>query len=219
MNTAGLLYFLGSCFLLSAMAITARSQKPSFYPITKPLPVLWMIIWTVLWLSRMDSWIDTLMPWILTGLIFGLAGDVFLLKKETFLLGYTGFIGGHLAYVLAFAKSEFILPWYIAGSVFIPGVLYAIYVSLNTLQKKMMPIVWIYSLIISGMLLFAINTGWKETSGWLLTTGCLLFFISDGFWSWNKFVKKLPQPGAMILSTYYTGQALITYGSFLIISK
>ena len=217
MNHIEIFYYFGSVVLLATIAIFCRIYKPAYYAIAKPLPMFWILYWCLNHYYQIGYDTDNFLAWILGGLVAGLWGDVFLLNKKTLLLGFIGFSAGHIAYLIAFAKSELVMPAIIFGFLLLPGLAYAIIVGHKSGQKKYAPFIWAYCLIISLMLAFAINTFISNQLALYLMIGCFLFCISDGFWLWNKFAHKIPLAGVWILTTYYLAQALIVFGAFVIV--
>jgi uncharacterized membrane protein YhhN len=85
----------------------------------------------------------------------------------------------------------------------------------------------VYSAVISLMLLSALFTlvrgdnpnsvvneeDWLAGPALLVSGGALLFFLSDTFLAWNKFVEPLPAGKLRVIVTYHLGQALIALGA------
>jgi uncharacterized membrane protein YhhN len=79
------------------------------------------------------------------------------------------------------------------------------------LGKLKIPVI-LYMLVISFMVNRAISaffgnyfTG-RQT--WLISTGAVLFYLSDIFLAWNRFVRPFPYRRINLI-LYYTGQVLI----------
>lgn len=202
---------------MSSLAIWSRAKRPADYKWSKPQPVAWILAWALILLYPFCSEIPDMVWWIVAGLALGLLGDIFLLNKKWFVPGFLGFALGHLAYIIGFATMEFQLPFWLVGLLCIPGIVYASLISRLTHSKKMLPFVWIYGVMLTSMLVTALNVFWglpeaNPGRAWLLL-GAILFCLSDGFWSWNKFVRPLQNPGLFILTTYYAGQSLIGFGA------
>jgi uncharacterized membrane protein YhhN len=60
------------------------------------------------------------------------------------------------------------------------------------------------------MVIFAagINNGNRV----IISTGAILFFISDGILAFNKFIKQFNLADFLVLSTYFTAQLLLVWG-------
>lgn len=237
--------------LLSFISIASRHYYPApegqlssvQYRITKTLPVWWILGFYLVWYyaaggGQAGETSVGLRFWVLVGLIAGVAGDFFLLFRRLFLPGFTAFALGHILYLYGFGTIPRVLPVAIVALIFVPALIYAPVIIRRAARKDMLPFVLVYMLLISTMLLTAINassypwfsdaaaaqyaiTGadllpWGITQGWIpycLTIGAGLFCISDGCWAWNRFVKPFPNAGFWILATYYAGQAMIVWGA------
>jgi uncharacterized membrane protein YhhN len=46
----------------------------------------------------------------------------------------------------------------------------------------------------------------------LLSSGAILFFVSDALLGWNKFVRQLRYGNIQVIITYHLGQAFIVLG-------
>ena len=204
---------------LSLFAIYARERRPALYGLAKPLPVLWILLWSALVLfvfAKSEASRPIPVYLIFAGLGLGLAGDIFLLKKSYFLPGYLAFAAGHLAYIVGFVGLHpLVLFWPYLLLLCLPGVVYAVYLSRVTKQKAKIPLILAYAAIITGMLVSASNLYLGAQKGQWIFYGAVLFCVSDGLWSFHNFARPLKRPGVWILSTYYAGQALIAAGSFL----
>jgi uncharacterized membrane protein YhhN len=161
--------------------------------------------------------------WFAAGIIFSMAGDIFLmLPREQFIAGLVSFLLAHLAYVMGFTD---VLPKINLSSLivillvgFTAGQVYrSIASGLRHRGENQLQIpVLIYSAVISLMVLSALLTmmrgEWVPLAAYLASGGALLFFISDTFLAWNKFVTPLPYGNLRVIITYHLGQALIVLG-------
>lgn len=164
--------------------------------------------------------------WFAAGLLLSMLGDIFLmLPREQFIAGLIAFLLAHLAYLAGFNAG---LP-----PMELTGLVLALLVGLTAAQiyRRILaglkasgklsykyPIL-IYSTVISLMLLSALLTlvrpEWRATPALLASAGALLFFLSDTFLAWNKFVAPLPAGRLRVRVTYHLGQALILLGAVL----
>jgi uncharacterized membrane protein YhhN len=131
---------------------------------------------------------------IFSALIFSLIGDVFLALPPKYLMsGIALFLIVHILYLAAFSTSFrqntlMIIP----GSI----LLSASYVYFNKIKKHLkelkIPVI-VYIVIINLMVISAFSSLTdKNTSvvkAALVVTGALLFYISDMFVAWDRFVK------------------------------
>lgn len=160
---------------------------------------------------------------LLTALSFSWLGDIILLyadKNEMyFIVGLVAFLIAHVVYIITFNK-QLILKTRKNKAVFWIGVT-VIIVYLLTILSILMPSVrdlkipvFIYSLVISTMLLFAFKgfLTWKEPENWYVLLGAILFLASDSILAFNKFYTPITQSSFLIMSTYLAAQFLIVKG-------
>ena len=198
--------------LTGLLAIASREFKPETYYYTKALPVLWILALYTAALAGAPS--ATSLHWLIFwGLALGIAGDVFLLFKKWFIPGFIAFASGHVLYLIAFLQAPGPLAWVAVAALCVPGLVYALVLWRRTTAPRMLPLVWLYIVLISAMTIAAWNADLVEgRPGWF-AAGATLFYFSDACWSWNRFVQPLPRPAIWILGTYYSGQALIVWGA------
>ncbi len=146
--------------------------------------------------------------WVLIGLWLSLAGDVALLwPNEGFLPGLVSFLLAHLAYLVAFTRTQRFGAWWpafalyalVAGTILwrlwpgVPGALQA-------------PVI-AYVLCLASMAAQAAVV-WRrgEPRGAVLAIGGALFVMSDALLATNKFAGPLPLANLWILSSYWAAQ-------------
>ena len=166
------------------------------------------------------------MLWFAAGLVFSMAGDIFLmLPREQFIAGLVSFLLAHLAYLAGFTST-----W---PPLNLPSLILALVVAINSVQiyrrvaaglsasgqSALKVPVLIYTIVISLMLLSALLTllrpDWLPGPALLVSAGAGLFFLSDTFLAWNKFVTPLPYGKLCVIITYHIGQILIVLGAAL----
>lgn len=198
----------------------AIKWKPLEY-IAKPGVMLALLAW--LWI---ESGFSGPLAWFALGLVFSLAGDCFLmLPKEQFIAGLISFLLGHVAYVIGFNPN---LP-----PVNLASIILAALVGLTAVQiyrrlaagleasgdSQLKAPVLAYTIVIGLMLLSALLTlvrpEWLAGPALLVSSGALLFFISDSFLGWNKFVAPLQYGNLRVIITYHLGQGLLVLGAFM----
>ena len=177
------------------------------------------------WLASIGGFQGYFIPFTL-GLMFSLAGDVFLmLPKERFVGGLVSFLLAHIAYIIGFNDS---LPPInlvtLVVAILVALVAFRLYrrisqgLTSSGNDKLKIPVL-VYSIVISVMLLSALLTlvkpEWSAISALLSAIGALLFFASDSFLAWNKFVQALPNGRLIVMVTYHLGQILIITGATL----
>ena len=148
---------------------------------------------------------------IITGLVFSLAGDVFLmLPRDLFLAGLGAFLFAHIFYISAFLlqvnglNGWLILPFILYGAI--------IYYFLSPFVGKLKFPVFLYIFVILVMAWFAWIWWWQtfHIKALLAMVGALLFVVSDTILAFNRFRRPFKTAGALILSTYFTAQLLIS---------
>ena len=175
------------------------------------------------WLWSVGGWHGYLL-WFLIGLAFSLAGDVLLvLPKEQLIAGLAAFLLAQIAYIVGLNQ---ILPPINLASVAIAmlvGITAArIYRAIagglaasgrHTLKMPVLAYVTAISLMLVSALLTMVRPEWGAGDAWLLSSGAILFFISDALLGWNKFVHQHRCGNMQVIIAYHLGQALIALGA------
>jgi uncharacterized membrane protein YhhN len=143
--------------------------------------------------------------------------------RERFIAGLVSFLLAHVAYIIGINQ--------IPPALNLPAIIIAVMVALvwfrhyriiaaslvSSGQSHLQIPVLIYSLVISTMLLSALLTltgeAWATAPALFLSTGALLFFISDTLLAWNKFVRPLRYGPLAVIITYHLGQIMIALGA------
>jgi uncharacterized membrane protein YhhN len=166
------------------------------------------------------------MLWFAAGLVFSMAGDIFLmLPREQFIAGLVSFLLAHLFYLAGFTSA-----W---PPLNLLSLILALIVAITAAQiyrrvagglaasgqsGLKMPVL-IYTIVISLMMLSALLTllrpDWLPAPALIASAGAVLFFLSDTFLAWNKFVTPLPYGKLRVIITYHIGQILIVLGAAL----
>ena len=168
------------------------------------------------------------MLWFSLGVIFSLAGDVFLmLRRERFMAGLVAFLLAHVFYLAGLTST--------APQITLAGGIVAILVGLTGIQlyrairsglvhsnqEQLKLPVMVYAIFISLMLLAALltlvtsNEAWLPAAALLVSAGALLFYLSDTFLAWNRFVHPLRNARLRVIVPYHLGQALLILGAIL----
>ncbi len=166
--------------------------------------------------------------WFGLGVSFSLAGDIFLmLRRERFLAGLVAFLLAHVFYLVGLISSP--------PQITLAGGIVALLVGLTGIQlyrsihsglvhskkERLKLPVMIYAIFISLMLLSALltlvtaNEVWLPTAALLVSAGALLFYLSDTFLAWNRFVAPLKYARLRVIILYHLGQALLILGALL----
>ncbi len=149
---------------------------------------------------------------IVCGLLFSLAGDVFMMQRhKRFTAGLLMFLIAQIFYALAFFSG--LKPGFSSWP-YIPLIFYAVLIIrilYRRLGKMKIPVM-IYILVIIGMARLAIERflQLQDTAALLALIGAVLFSFSDSIIALNRFVRPFRGAQAIILSTYFLAQYLIS---------
>ncbi|MGQ9599303.1 MAG: lysoplasmalogenase [Anaerolineae bacterium] len=151
---------------------------------------------------------------IALGLVLSLGGDVALIfrSNRTFLIGLVFFLLAHIVYSVVFTVlNGFHRQDLISGAVLL-ALAIPIYLYLRPGLGRLNGPVIVYILVICFMVNRAISAFWSETfsqtQAWLMSTGALLFWLSDLMLAINRF--RCPfRAESLSLFLYYGGQLLI----------
>ena len=186
--------------LLILLSIFAKQYgKKNFYIIAKPLTMLFIIAIPLLEVREEYSVYTYL---IMTGLIFSLLGDLYLLFPDRYFNnGLYSFLVAHILYIFAFNQN---VNEYCFGITF-PILLFIFFVMkyLSSKLGGMKYPVWIYIIVISIMLYFALNMDKQMGGITYISIGAILITISNTILVFNKFYKKIRLAEPIILSTYF----------------
>lgn len=198
---------------LGALAVWSKTRAPRAYVYAKLAPMVLILAVFALGLSGAEAGRGFLL-WILLGLLFGMAGDALTPFERTVKPGIIAFALGHVFYLLAALLEAPAPPLWLPIVAVAPGLAFAAFLVRSTEQKQYAPLIWIYGPLISAMAAWGLYLELTVAGEpGLFSAGVLLFVVSDGFWSWNRFVRKFDWSAAAILSTYYAAQACITLGA------
>jgi uncharacterized membrane protein YhhN len=186
--------------------------------LTKPGVMVALLVW--LW-----STAGFHSPLLLIGiaLVFSLIGDIFLMfPRKLFSPAIISFSMAHLVYIITLNLTYPPLNHYIIllfSLIIFIAILISKHISLNLIVRqsyKIIPFIWIYSLLISVMLFSALLTlwrpDWERTPALLLSTGALLFFFSDSLLAIHNFVSPISHGQLKIRISYHLGQIAIVFG-------
>lgn len=154
---------------------------------------------------------------LLSGLIICLLGDVCLVfsQRRMFLCGLIFFLLGHVLYILGFYTAVEISLATGVGAVFIFVVGGRIYGWFKPYLGPMKPAVFIYTVVISIMLVCAgsvlLNSALAPAGRIMAFGGALCFYISDIFVARDRFLKRDFFNRLVGLPLYYGGQFLLAF--------
>lgn len=214
-------------FLVIGMALAAmdwvavaRQWKKLEY-FAKPGVTLALLVWLV----SAGGWQGHLV-WFAIGLAFSLMGDILLvLPKEQLIPGIAAFLLAQIAYVVGFNDTPLPINLASIAIAVIVGMTSLLFYRLisaglsssgrNALKMPVLAYVIAISLMLISALLAMVRPEWKPGVAWLVSSGALLFYISDAMLGWEKFVRPLHYGHLQIIITYHLGQALIALGAVM----
>ncbi len=203
--------------ITGSIALICYYFKNNLFIFTKPLPVLGLIIFQIINLFFFSNSILIFGIFIAIALFFGMIGDIFLVKKNLFIAGMLSFVVGHIFYIMRFKQYKWDLPFYVFIIVAILSFLFGIFLTnkMEPEKKKSLLIpVWCYIIIISLMLLAAINFEFNAKRNFpYYIVGALLFYISDAILSIDNLIKEFKISMLLVLITYYFAQMFISLGT------
>jgi uncharacterized membrane protein YhhN len=197
---------------------------------TKPGVILALLAWLLVYAQPFSSvpgpgWIH--IQWFVWALLFSLVGDVLLmLPREQFMGALAAFSIAHIALIQGFAQPVFPERYALPGviiSLMVIAVSLRVYLpiarAIRAAGKNEMKIpAAVYALLITAMLIAAVSTlvkGWGFASSYLAVGGGLLFYISDIFLAWDRFVAPLPNADLKVRVLYHLAQICIVTGAAL----
>lgn len=205
-----------------------RTNNNRLVYFSMPGVILSLLAWLLVFAQPFSSapsprWIN--IQWFVWALIFSLAGDVFLmLPRQKFIAGLVAFSLAHIAFIQGFALPIFPKHYAIPGviiSALVIAVSLRVYLPIARAlsasgENKMKIPTAIYAVLITAMLIAAISTlvkGWGFASSFLAAGGGLMFYTSDIFLAWDRFVHPLPQLKITRRVLYHLGQISIITGA------
>ena len=152
---------------------------------------------------------------VVIALVFSWGGDVFLMMNDMFIAGLVSFLLAHIFYIIAYHKTGAangalrpldIIKFVLFGAV----LLWVLYPGLGGLLVPVLA----YMLVLLGMGIWAHKRrgATSAASFMLVSTGAILFVISDGLIAINKFAFEVPAERLLVMSTYIAAQYLIVRG-------
>lgn len=160
---------------------------------------------------------------LLIALVFSWIGDIILLFADRhelfFIVGLIAFLISHIVYILLFNKQlkyknrKNKAIFWIGVTCIIVYLFTMISILLPSLGDLTIP-VFVYALVISTMLLFALKgfLNWEEPGNWYILIGAIAFISSDSILAFNKFYDPIVLSSFLIMITYLLAQYLIVVG-------
>jgi uncharacterized membrane protein YhhN len=196
-------------------AIYSRYLRRAWYPYTKGLPNVFLIVVLAVMARLPFGELPPLYIAVALGLALGLGGDLFLLHKKLFLPGLVSFLLGHLAYIWGLWPEVWKLSlfWY---SLYIFGLIFFVWLGRHLYRNKQAHFilaVLLYIAVITTMVVVA--AAWRATPpGYsIFLWGAWAFLLSDCLLAIHYFVRPFAADQVLILTSYYSAQALFAYGA------
>lgn len=221
-NLKNIYIFLGFLYIaISIASIITHRVKIENYRFIKPIPLLLLLSITIFTFTFKSNYNINLIIFTIA-LFMGLAGDTFLLSKKLFLFGLFSFLLCHVFYIIYFyfliTKINFRPIIFLIPIAILAAISIIKFSKTAVLKKYKFPLM-LYIIIISTMVFFALNAAFENSeSSKMFMTGAILFYISDGFLSIERFIRTDKNLDIIVLSTYYLAQLLITIGVFISIN-
>lgn len=196
-------------FISAVLSICAEYFNRQLVYVFKPLTIVLVIASVVFFAVREQRFYRSL---ILAGLIFSLAGDIFLINPQLyFLFGLASFLIAHLCYIAAFFRAGKERFRAVSLGAYAVGLTMFLLIFRGVPENLKIAVVF-YTLAISTMLCLALNF-WlakKTPKALFALSGAFLFVVSDSFLAYNRFTQEFFLAKAVVLSTYFLAQWLIT---------
>ncbi|OOE58673.1 lysoplasmalogenase [Salinivibrio sp. ML323] len=199
-------WFAVCCSGLLHISAAYRGPRWQFY-LFKPLTIamLMAIVGTHISASHYAQW-------VFVALLFSVVGDVFLmLPKDRFVQGLTSFLLAHLVYIFAFwAQFDGHMVWWLPAMLSGLGIIVFLLL-LPNLGQLALPVA-VYIAVITQMV-WAAGEYWLNThspAAALALAGAICFMVSDTVLAFVRFKGEFRPAQAMVMSSYFFAQALIS---------
>lgn len=207
--------------VLCGLAILGRRRFKYYYRVTKPLPLLSLLIYAIhTWITNKtetsllvisnETWPTALL--LICALFSGLVGDVLLLSRRAFLVGAAFFALGHFLYLLTIHHWP-LWPTFLLVGVFSVGYYMR---GFHVVEERQSESVTLLGMGYVFLLTFFVGAGDAAESAFdrfpFISFGAYLFYLSDLTLIWAQFIRPLKYGEEFILPSYFAAQILLTYG-------
>ena len=188
-------------------------------PVLMPLLFAWALS-MLLYKRSLESRSSTgdFAPWLFLALIFSWFGDLALMGSTEiwFLVGLGAFACAQIFYLVMFSKLTgpgLVSAW---KFLLIPYLMYWIFFNATINAGDLRVPVWIYSALLLGMALAALNAALRLHKPWRFfpAYGAILFVISDSLIALEEF-NGVQVVSGLIMLTYLVGQGMLVSGVIL----
>lgn len=151
--------------------------------------------------------------WIFIALIFSAIGDIGLAIRHPVAgtIGIFAFMIAHIFYIMVFIKERDYSRLRIIAAIVVTVLTVAYGGFLVASAGWKMLLAMIYLVVIVTM---AVSASLGKLNHPLIFAGAVLFIISDSIIGYNMAIERNPNNSYWIMITYYTAQAMITYGAY-----
>jgi uncharacterized membrane protein YhhN len=185
--------------------------QQTLYMIAKPMLMISLLVYFTSASKAFPKW----RVFVIFALIFSWAGDVLLLSNDLFLAGLAAFLIAHIFYIIAFHKTGAAIGESKRWDTIKLATIGAILISIlfPHLGSMLVPVLF-YAMVLLSMALWAHKRrgATSARSFMLVSSGAMLFVLSDGLIAVNKFAFEVPGERILVMSTYIAAQYLIIRG-------
>lgn len=181
-----------------------RGSKPLEY-VCKPLTMVAITAFALVIETGVHG--SQARPWFVAAFVVSLAGDVFLmLPSDRFVPGLASFLLAHLAFIAGFTATGLDRSSLLVGGavavVLLGTVGRRVAAGARREEAALVAPVVVYMLAISAMVATAAGAGIGGTAA----QGAALFYVSDAFIGWSRFVDGRRWHPITIIVTYHLAQ-------------
>ena len=198
-------------FVAIAVVIATLFDIPALYMVAKPLLMITLLLHFVSASKGYPAW----RGYVMAALVFSWGGDVLLMKDGMFIPGLVSFLVAHVLYIISYqqtgASDGVLKPLDIIKFMLFGIVL--IWVLYPGLGDLLIPVI-LYALTLLFMGIWAHKRRGATTAASfvMVSSGAMLFVLSDSLIAINKFVIEVPAERFFIMSIYIVAQYLIIQG-------
>ena len=194
-----------------AVLIALLFDLQPLYLATKPLLMITLLLYFISASKAYPAW----RIYVVIALVFSWAGDVFLMTGNGFIAGLVAFLVAHVFNIVAYHKTGAangelkpldIIKFVLYGSI----LFWVIYPGLGDMLIPVL--VYALVLLVMGVWAHKRRGSTNTTSFIMVSTGAILFALSDGMIAVNKFAFEMPAQHILIMSTYIVAQYMIVQG-------
>lgn len=195
----------------TAVLIAILFKVPMLYLVAKPLLMITLLTYFLSSSKGYPGW----RMLVVLALVFSWGGDIFLMLDDMFVAGLASFLVAHIFYIIAYQKTGAakgkVRPFdLVAFALYGVALMWVLYPGLG----GMLIPVGAYALVLITMGVWAHKRRGATVAASFkyVSTGVILFVISDSLIATNMFAFDVPGERLLVMSTYITAQFLIVQG-------